>query len=93
MYGIKLIKYLNISQFLKKSLKHLRNRKRVACVYGVKMHAGNVRRIQEKRNQSHCRFCTTYIIIIKYSYYNTKTCRCCMHAKIACAKNIKKQQK
>ena len=28
---------------------HLRNRKRVACVYGVIIHAGNVRRIQEKR--------------------------------------------
>ena len=27
----------------------LRNRKRVACVYGVIMHAGNVRRIREKR--------------------------------------------
>ena len=25
------------------------NRKRVACVYGVIMHAGNVRRIREKR--------------------------------------------
>ena len=28
---------------------YLRNRKRVACVYGVIMHAGNVRRIREKR--------------------------------------------
>ena len=28
---------------------YLRNRKRVACVYGVMMHAGNIRRIQEKR--------------------------------------------
>ena len=27
----------------------LRNRKRVACVYSVIMHAGNVRRIREKR--------------------------------------------
>ena len=27
----------------------LRNRKRVACVNGVIMHAGNVRRIREKR--------------------------------------------
>jgi hypothetical protein len=28
---------------------YLRNRKRVACVYGVIMHAGNVGRIREKR--------------------------------------------
>ena len=28
---------------------YLRNRKRVACVYSVIMHAGNVRRIREKR--------------------------------------------
>ena len=28
---------------------YLRNRKRVACVYGVIMHAGNFGRIQEKR--------------------------------------------
>ena len=28
---------------------YLRNRKRVVCVYGVIMHAGNVRRIREKR--------------------------------------------
>ena len=28
---------------------YLRNRKRVACVYGVIMHAGNVRRMREKR--------------------------------------------
>ena len=28
---------------------YLRNRNRVACVYGVIMNAGNVRRIQEKR--------------------------------------------
>ena len=28
---------------------YLRSRKRVACVYGVIMHAGNVRRIREKR--------------------------------------------
>ena len=27
---------------------YLRNRKRVACIYGVIMHAGNVRRILEK---------------------------------------------
>ena len=30
-------------------LYYKRNRKRVACVYGVIMHAGNVRRIREKR--------------------------------------------
>ena len=30
-------------------ISYLRNRKRVACVYGVIMHAGNVRRIREKR--------------------------------------------
>ena len=30
-------------------VKYLRNRKRVACVYSVIMHAGNVRRIREKR--------------------------------------------
>jgi uncharacterized membrane protein len=28
---------------------YLRNRKRLACVYGVIMHAGNVGRIREKR--------------------------------------------
>ena len=28
---------------------YLRNRKRIACVYGVIMHAGNVGRIREKR--------------------------------------------
>ena len=28
---------------------YLRNRKRVAIVYGMIMHAGNVRRIREKR--------------------------------------------
>ena len=28
---------------------YLRNRKRVACVYGVIMHLGNVRRIRENR--------------------------------------------
>ena len=28
---------------------YLRNRKRVACVYSVIMHAGNVRTIREKR--------------------------------------------
>ena len=30
----------------------LRNRKRVACVYSVIMHAGNVRRIREKRENT-----------------------------------------
>ena len=31
------------------NIQYLRNRKRVACVCGVIMHAGNVRRIREKR--------------------------------------------
>ena len=39
-----------LGDLIKSCVKYLiRNRKRVACVYVVIMHAGNVRRIQEKR--------------------------------------------
>ena len=38
-----------LSVSFQNSALYLRNRKRVACVYSVIMHAGNVRRIREKR--------------------------------------------
>ena len=37
-----------VTKILQRSC-YLRNRKRVACVYGVIMNAGNVKRIREKR--------------------------------------------
>ena len=36
-------------RYLVTSMLYLGNRKRVACVYGLIMHTGNVGRIQEKR--------------------------------------------
>ena len=53
---------------------YLRNRKRVACVYGVIMHAGNVGRIREKRVKPECFTLLEYSPNILREHCHTVTC-------------------